>query len=82
MVISVPPENLGRISKIFADENVEATVIGTFGNNGNLELRYENQKVGELAMKFLHDGLPKYTRKALWEHTQTQRTGTARKRQL
>ena len=28
MVIAVKPENLDAIMKIFADENVEATVIG------------------------------------------------------
>ncbi len=67
MVIAVPPENLERISAIFAAEDVEATVIGHFGNEGKLLLRYAGQTVGEVDMKFLHDGLPKYTRKALWE---------------
>jgi phosphoribosylformylglycinamidine synthase len=66
MVIAVPPENLERINEIFASENVEATVIGRFGNDGKLELRYNGQTVGELDMEFLHNGLPKYTRKAVW----------------
>ncbi|MBN2211139.1 MAG: phosphoribosylformylglycinamidine synthase subunit PurL [Sedimentisphaerales bacterium] len=67
MVIAVGPENLEKINAIFAAEDVEATVIGHFGNNGKLLLRYAGQTVGELDMKFLHDGLPKYTRKALWQ---------------
>jgi len=66
MVVSVPPENLERITAVFDSENVEATVIGTYGNDGQLLLRYEGQTVGQLDMKFLHHGLPKYTRKALW----------------
>ena len=66
MVIAVKPENLHRISKIFADENVEATVIGTFTNDKKLTLKYQGKQVGRLDMDFLHDGLPKYSRKACW----------------
>ena len=66
MVIAVKPENLQRISKIFADENVEATVIGTFTNDKKLTLKYQAKQVGQLDMDFLHDGLPKYSRKACW----------------
>ena len=66
MVIAVNPENLQRISKIFADENVEATVIGTFTDNKKLTLKYQGKQVGQLDMDFLHDGLPKYSRKACW----------------
>jgi len=67
MVISVPPDKLTRIQELFAGENVEATVIGHYGNQGRLELRYENQIVGQLDMQFIHEGLPKYTRKAIWK---------------
>lgn len=66
MVISVKPENLEAISKIFANENVEATVIGTFTDDGKLTLRYNGTQVAQLDMHFLHDGLPKYSRKAVY----------------
>ncbi|HEY5504492.1 MAG TPA: AIR synthase-related protein, partial [Sedimentisphaerales bacterium] len=66
MVIAVKPENLDAIMKIFADENVEATVIGTFTGDKKLKLRYKDTVVGELDMEFLHDGVPKYSRKASW----------------
>jgi phosphoribosylformylglycinamidine synthase II len=66
MVIAVKPENLDAIMKIFADENVEATVIGTFTGDKKLKLRYKGTVVGELDMEFLHDGVPKYSRKAVW----------------
>jgi len=67
MVIAVRPENLQRISKIFADENVEATIIGRFTNDKKLTLKYQGARVCQLDMDFLHDGLPKYSRKARWQ---------------
>ena len=66
MVIAVRPENLEAITKIFDDENVESTVIGKFTSDKKLKLRYNGQQVGELDMDFLHDGVPKYSRQAIW----------------
>jgi phosphoribosylformylglycinamidine synthase II len=67
MVLAVKPENLNAIMKIFADENVEATLIGKFTGDKKLTLRYNGQKVGELDMEFWHEGLPKYSRMAVWQ---------------
>ncbi|MBI5555028.1 MAG: phosphoribosylformylglycinamidine synthase subunit PurL [Elusimicrobia bacterium] len=69
MVLAVPPANKDAILKIFSSENVEATVIGEFTDNHTLELFYGQDKVADLDMKFLHDGVPKYTRKAIWNET-------------
>jgi phosphoribosylformylglycinamidine synthase II len=66
MVVAVKPENLEAITKIFDSENVESTVIGKFTNDKKLKLRYNGRQVGELDMDFLHDGVPKYSRKAVW----------------
>ena len=66
MVLAVKPENLKAIKKIFDDENVESTVVGKFTNDKKLKLRYNGQPVGELDMEFLHEGVPKYSRKAVW----------------
>jgi len=66
MVIAVKPENLKAITKIFDDENVESTVIGKFTSDKKLKLRYNGKQVGELDMDFLHHGVPKYSRKAIW----------------
>ncbi len=66
MVLAVKPENLEATLKIFADENVQATLIGTFTGDKKLTLRYNGQKVGELDMEFWHEGVPKYSRKAVW----------------
>lgn len=70
MVVAVKSENIDAIMKIFADENVEATVIGRFTNDKKLKLRYNDQLVGELDMDFLHDGVPKYSRQAVWKNPQ------------
>jgi len=67
MVIAVKPENLKAINKIFDDENVESTLIGKFTDDKKLVLRYNGQQVGELDMGFLHEGVPKYSRKAVWK---------------
>jgi len=67
MVIAVKPENVEAITKIFDDENVESTVIGKFTDDKQLILRYNGQVVGQLDMDFLHKGVPKYSRKAVWK---------------
>ena len=66
MVLAVPPENVETLLGIFAAEDVEATVIGTFTDDGKLTLRYDGNQVGEMTMAFLHNGVPKITRKAEW----------------
>ena len=71
MVIAVKPENLQAIMKIFADENVEATVIGKFTDTKKLILRYNGQQVAEMDMEFLHNGVPKYSRQAVWKSPAT-----------
>ncbi|MCD4830932.1 MAG: phosphoribosylformylglycinamidine synthase subunit PurL [Anaerohalosphaeraceae bacterium] len=67
MVIAVKPERLEEVGEIFAGENVEATVIGRFTGDKKLTLRYAGEQVGRIDMEFLHNGVPKYSRKACWE---------------
>ncbi len=66
MVLAVPQENVEELLALFAAEDVEATVIGQFADDRILRLFYRDTPVGELDMEFLHDGLPRYTRKAEW----------------
>ena len=70
MVLAVAPENLERLMEVMRGEEVEATVIGTFGHGPpeapRLEVRFEGQTVGELEMGFLHHGLPQRTLRAEW----------------
>ena len=41
MVLAVPPENVDMLLKLFANEDVEATVIGEFTDNKRLQLEYQ-----------------------------------------
>jgi len=66
MVLSVDPKKVKAILAIFASENVEATVIGTFTGNKRLELFYNSCQVCDLDMEFLYKGNPKVTKEAHW----------------
>jgi len=66
MVISVPPEKLEELLKVFANENVEASVIGEFTATQKLQLYYQDNLVCNLDMHFLHDGIPKITKEAVY----------------
>ncbi len=70
MVFAVPPDRIGRMLEVFAAEEVEATVIGSFTGDGKLLARFQGRTVGELDMHFLHEGLPKSVRTARWTKTE------------
>jgi phosphoribosylformylglycinamidine synthase len=66
MVLAVPAEDVDKLLELARSEDVEATVIGQFGTAGDeLILHYNSHEVGRIAMKFLHDGIPMPTRKAI-----------------
>jgi len=66
MVLAVPPAELAACIAAFAAEDCEATAIGTFTDTGRLVLRYESEVIGDLDVRFLHDGTPRPTRAATW----------------
>lgn len=70
MVIATPPENLDELMEICEAESVEATVFGTFTDTHRLRVLYHGQIVGDLDMDFLHNGLPRHTKKAVWDPPQ------------
>ncbi|HEX8325642.1 MAG TPA: AIR synthase-related protein, partial [Tepidisphaeraceae bacterium] len=66
MVLSVPQESVAQLLELSRGENVEATVIGTFGTtDAELVLKFHDHEVGRMAMAFLHDGIPMPTRRAV-----------------
>jgi phosphoribosylformylglycinamidine synthase len=66
MVLSVPQEKVAELLELSKAEDVEATVIGTFGTkNAELVLHHGATEVGRLSMHFLHKGIPMPTRKAV-----------------
>ena len=66
MVISVKKEKLVELLEVFNGENVEAAVIGEFTATKRLQLYYHNHLVCDLDMEFLHEGLPKTEKKAVY----------------
>ncbi|MBN1808584.1 MAG: phosphoribosylformylglycinamidine synthase subunit PurL [Planctomycetes bacterium] len=64
MVLAVPPDRLDRLLAVFAAEDVEATPIGSFTGDGMLRLFYRDDRVAELDMDFMHNGLPRLHREA------------------
>jgi phosphoribosylformylglycinamidine synthase len=72
MVFAVSPDRLAAFMQVFATEEVEATVIGEFTGDHTLTVRFNGTTVGELSMAFLHDGLPRTSRKATWRKGRTE----------
>ena len=70
MVIAAPPENLEELVGICEAESVEATVLGTFTDTHRLRVFYDGETVADLDMDFLHNGLPRHTKKAVWDPPQ------------
>ena len=70
MILAVPPEHIEELLSLFAGEDVEASVIGEFTSDKRLQLFYKGKLVGDLTMKFLHEGLPQLSRKAVLQPSQ------------
>jgi len=66
MLLSVPERNLQRVFEIFESEDVEATSIGRFTDDGVLRVDYLGQRVAELDLGFMFEP-PKVRRNAKWE---------------
>ncbi|MFQ5836642.1 MAG: phosphoribosylformylglycinamidine synthase subunit PurL, partial [Candidatus Bathyarchaeia archaeon] len=66
MLLSVLKKNLQRVLDIFESEDVEATPIGRFTDDGILRVDYLSQRVAELDLYFMFEP-PKVRRNAKWE---------------
>jgi len=66
MLLSVPEKNLQRVLDIFEGEEVEATSIGSFTDEGILRVDYLHQRIAELDLDFMFTP-PKVRRNAKWE---------------
>lgn len=67
MIMAVPPECIEELLALFAGEDVAATVIGEFTDDRRLQLSYQGNRVGDIEMEFLHNGLPQLVSEATWE---------------
>jgi phosphoribosylformylglycinamidine synthase len=70
MVFAISSENKDKIIEIFKKEDVEATVVGEFTNNKRLVISYNGNIVANLDMEFLHNGIPKLVRSAVYRVTE------------
>ena len=61
MIMAIDPKNRQKVAQTCKLYNVSASVIGKFESSKRLIVTHKNQKVCDLEMKFLHDGLPQRT---------------------
>jgi len=67
MILACHPDKVNDLKRIFEKEDVEFSIIGKFTNTRKLRLLYEGNEVANLSMDFLHNGLPRVCRKAVWK---------------
>jgi phosphoribosylformylglycinamidine synthase subunit PurSL len=58
MTFSVPPEKVEAFIDLMARRGVEANDVGEFTDSGRCVVKYNGDKIVDLEMEFLHDGLP------------------------
>jgi phosphoribosylformylglycinamidine synthase subunit PurSL len=71
MVLAVPPKNLKALQEVFSAEGCELSPLGEFTNSGRLQVSLRDEKIVDLDLKFLHHGLPRVERNAVWVETKT-----------
>jgi len=67
MLLTVPPENLEKVTEIFEKEDVEATAVGKLTRERRLQLRFKNVAVADMDMQFLFTP-PKSMKTATYEN--------------
>lgn len=67
MVLAVAPARYEELEALFSSEDVEATAIGRFTGDRRLTLFYSGNRVADIDMAFLHDGVPRLERTASWK---------------
>lgn len=59
MTLAVPKMQWRKLKSLCHRRGVEATIIGTFTKSGRCVVRHNGNKVMDLSMEFLHNGLPR-----------------------
>lgn len=71
MVLCVYEDKLDILKKICEIEECQMYVIGRFSNDKKLRVYFRGECIVELDMAFLHQGLPKIEKKAIWIEPKT-----------
>ena len=58
IVLAIPKNKINKFKKICGKYNVEISTLGTFDDTKKLKVFYGSEKVCDLEMQFLHEGLP------------------------
>ncbi len=66
MTVAVPPLQLTGFLSLAERRGVEISDIGEFNSGGSLDLLNGEVRVGNLNLKFLHDGLPRMSLQSRW----------------
>jgi phosphoribosylformylglycinamidine synthase subunit PurSL len=66
MVLTVPEKNLGKLKEICKREETNIAVLGSITKSGKLIVKSYGKIVAKLDMEFLHHGLPKSKRVAVY----------------
>lgn len=66
MVLSVPKNKIKELEKICEIEECPICVLGAFDGSGKLRVFYKKEKLIDMDMSFLHGGIPKFFKKAVY----------------
>ncbi len=66
MVAAIPPKKWPKFRLLCESENVEAVVLGSFTSDRRLKVRHGKTLLADLDMGFMHDGLPRIEREAVF----------------
>jgi len=69
MTLAVPKEKWNEFSELMKRRGVEAAVIGEFTNTGKCVVDYNESRLMDVGMDFLHDGLPQRPIKTTFTQT-------------
>ncbi|MFH1664482.1 MAG: phosphoribosylformylglycinamidine synthase subunit PurL [archaeon] len=67
MILAVPEENTQELLELCEKEEVEATVLGEFTGTKKLEVYFNEEKIIDIEMSFLHNNVPQKERTAVWK---------------
>lgn len=67
MVLAVPRVQWPALQSLCVEEGVEATAIGALTDDHTLTVVSAGETIAVLEMEFLHHGMPRVTRQAIWK---------------
>jgi len=59
MTLAVPSEKIAELQELMDKRGVEMAVVGDFTDSGKCEIMFKGEKIMDIDLDFLHDGLPK-----------------------